>query len=285
MAKKIYVSPSSQTANMYVTGNTTEAIQCGRIAQALVTALQRVGFEARTNTDTRKSMYDRVRESNSWGADVHIPIHTNACNGKVKGTRLFSFNKTGTGYKVCEAIMKTLAPITPGASDGISAWPGLYEVKSANAPTAYIEVGFHDNSEEAAWMINHTDDIAEAICEGLCNYYGISYKKGEVVDTYTLVEFIKDVQTICGAKVDGIAGRETLSKTITLSAKINDYHKLVKPVQMRLDALGYDVGTIDGEAGNKFTAAVKEFQADNGCVADGEITARCKTWKKLLGMA
>ena len=38
-------------------------------------------------------------------------------------------------------------------------------------------------------------------------------------------------------------------------------------------------------AGAKFAAAVTHYQRDNGCVADGEITAKNKTWKKLLGMA
>ena len=33
-----------------------------------------------------------------------------------------------------------------------------------------------------------------------------------------------------------------------------------------------------------FDAAIKAYQKANGCVADGEITARKNTWKKLLGM-
>lgn len=104
--------------------------------------------------------------------------------------------------------------------------------------------------------------------------------------SYTQRQFIKDVQKACGAKVDGIAGPETLSKTVTLSAKKNRTHSAVKAVQKRLSALGYaEVGTADGIAGPKFTSAVAHFQLDNGCVADGEITAKNKTWKKLLGMA
>lgn len=102
---------------------------------------------------------------------------------------------------------------------------------------------------------------------------------------YTLTQFIKDVQKATGASVDGIAGPETLSKTVTLSAAKNRKHAAVKPVQKRLYALGYtEVGEADGIAGSKFTQAVKHFQKDNGCTADGEITAKNKTWRKLLGM-
>ena len=108
--------------------------------------------------------------------------------------------------------------------------------------------------------------------------------KKETVDK-ALTSFIKEVQKACGATVDGIAGTQTLSKTVTVSAKINYRHSVVKPVQKRLAALGYkEVGTADGIAGPKFTEAVVHFQKDNGCVADGEITASNKTWKKLLGM-
>lgn len=103
--------------------------------------------------------------------------------------------------------------------------------------------------------------------------------------TYTLKDFIKDVQMATGSKVDGIAGPETISNTITLSAVLNRKHPVVYYVQRRLKALGYtEVGKIDGIAGPKFTAAVEHFQDDNGCVMDGEITARNKTWRKLLGM-
>lgn len=103
--------------------------------------------------------------------------------------------------------------------------------------------------------------------------------------TYTKKEFIKDVQRSFGAAVDGIAGPETLSKTLTISDTKNNRHTVVKFVQKRLHTLGYsEVGTADGIAGYKFTSAVKHFQKDNGCVVDGEITARNKTWKKLLGM-
>ena len=101
---------------------------------------------------------------------------------------------------------------------------------------------------------------------------------------YTKKQFIKDVQKAIGAKVDGIAGPETLSKTITVSKSKNRKHAVVKPIQKYLNKIGYNCGIADGIAGAKFDAAIKAYQKANGCVADGEITARNKTWKKLLGL-
>ena len=106
-----------------------------------------------------------------------------------------------------------------------------------------------------------------------------------IATMYRREDFIRHIQEAFGAKVDGIAGPETLSKTLTLSAKLNRKHPAIKFVQLRLKALGYtEVGSADGIAGNKFTKAVTRFQQDNDCVDDGEITARGKTWKKLLGL-
>lgn len=102
---------------------------------------------------------------------------------------------------------------------------------------------------------------------------------------YRHEDFVRHIQEAFGAKVDGIAGPETLSKTLTLSSKLNREHPSVKFVQLRLKALGYiEIGRADGVAGPKFTSAVAHYQLDNGCVTDGEITARGRTWKKLLGM-
>lgn len=133
-------------------------------------------------------------------------------------------------------------------------------------------------------------DINGKFIRGYCvpDYASKASKPVETVSTatYSKTAFIKDVQKAFGATVDGIAGPETLNSTITLSAILNRKHESIRAVQRRLAALGYtSVGKVDGIAGAKFTQAVKEFQKKNGCIVDGEITARGKTWKKLLGLA
>jgi len=102
---------------------------------------------------------------------------------------------------------------------------------------------------------------------------------------YSLEQFVRDVQGCTGSQVDGIAGPETLGNTVTVSACKNRTHPVVIFVQKWLYALGYiQVGEADGIAGEKFQTAVIAFQKDNQCWADGEITAKNKTWRKLLGM-
>lgn len=134
------------------------------------------------------------------------------------------------------------------------------------------------------YLYNRHGQIADAVNARLGNVVIKPDNKPTI--KYSLDQFIRDVQSVTGSEVDGIAGSETISNTITLSANSNPEHATVQFVQKRLNALGYtEVGEADGIAGPKFTSAVTRFQKENGCVADGEITAHCTTWQKLLGMA
>ena len=174
MAKKrIFLSPSDQRNNAYASGNTTEDVQCGRISDFCRTALERCGFDVRVMH--YYTMAEKVESANAWGADLYIPIHTNAHNGKTTGTRLFYYSTASEGYKACQAIFKVLAPLTPGTNENISAYPGLYEVKNPKAPTVYVEVDFHDVTEIAEWIIANAERIGEGIAKGVCNYYGAEY--------------------------------------------------------------------------------------------------------------
>lgn len=173
MAIKIYLSPSDQYANKYAAGNTTEEKQCERIADACAVALKRCGFEVKNNKTS--SMSARIAESNKWGADLHVPIHTNAYNKKTAGTRLFCWSKTGAGYKACKAIFDKLAPLTPGTSENITERKDLAELRDTSAVCAYVEADFHDVASVAEWIIKNVEAIGEAICEGICAYFGVKY--------------------------------------------------------------------------------------------------------------
>lgn len=177
MEKRVYLSPSDQRRNTYAVGNTTEDVQCGKIAAACKRALERSGVKVMVGQyDT---MTNRCKASDAFKANLHVPIHTNAFNGKTSGTRLFCYkmDKNSEGYKAAKAIFDVLAPLTPGRSENIKANPNLFEVKTPAAPTAYVEVDFHDEPEVAQWIINNTELIGETIAKGICNYLGVAFKE------------------------------------------------------------------------------------------------------------
>ena len=174
---KVFLSPSNQYDNPYAYGDTTEGVQCGKIAQACKAALERSGVTVKLMHD--ESMQEKCAASNAFGADLHVPIHTNAFNGKVRGTRMFCYDTKGKGMAACKAIFAELAPLTPGESENIKADPSLYEVRVPAAPTAYTECEFHDSVEGAKWIVENTDKIGEAIARGICDCFGVTFKEKE----------------------------------------------------------------------------------------------------------
>ena len=174
---KVFLSPSNQYDNRYAYGDTTEGVQCGKIAEACKAALERSGVTVKLMHD--ESMQDKCAASNAFGADLHVPIHTNAFNGTVSGTRMFYYAEGGEGQKACKAIFARLAPVTPGTSESIRADASLYEVRVPSAPTAYIECEFHDNPTASKWIVENTGLIGETIARGICDYFGVTFREKE----------------------------------------------------------------------------------------------------------
>lgn len=175
MAKKIYISPSNQEANLYATGGTNEKEQCHKIARACYNYLKTKGFNVKCTYND--NMYERVSESNVFGADIHLAIHTNATvnHNVTGGTQILLYSLTGERKKVGEAVLNRLAPITPGKSaEKLIEKPSFYEVNSAKGITVYCECEFHDTKEGSDFIIKNTKLIGEAIAKGICDYYGIS---------------------------------------------------------------------------------------------------------------
>ena len=265
MAKRVYLSPSDQRRNTYAVGDTTEAIQCGRIAWACKTALERSGVEVMLGQyDT---MQNRVAASNRFKADLHVPIHSNACNGKASGTHLFCYSgdRNSAGYKACQAVLDVLGPVTPGAPDVIRAYPALYEVKHPAAPTVYIEVDFHDVPRIAQWIIDNTTLIGETIAKGLCNALGVKFVPGDDTPEPVPAQVEYEVMQVRVLR-RGMSGAD------------------VKTLQAALIAYGYSCGAAgaDGDFGAGTEAALKRFQTAYKLGADG--IAGKGTWGKLLGV-
>ena len=223
---KVYLSPSNQTDNCYAYGNTTEAVQCGKIADACRAALERSGVTVQVGH--MPSMQDKCKESNAFGADLHVPIHTNAFNGTVTGTRMFCLNSSGEGMKACEAIFAWLAPITPGTSENIQVDASLYEVRVPSAPTAYVECEFHDNATTAKWIVEHTVDIGEAIARGICDYFGVTYKEKEQPESAASTDKLYRVQE--GAFANRPIAEEKNTANSSLSAAVAATCHCARPV-------------------------------------------------------
>lgn len=172
--RKVYLSPSQQFYNMYATGNTSEGIQCNKIAEYTERYLkEHSGIEVK-RAPSKQDMNTSIKESNAWGADLHIPIHTNAGGGN--GTLIMIYNNDSPNQKLAQSIFNRLTPVCPGTkNDAIKVNSTLAELNSTKATAAYIECDFHDNKEIAQFIIDNTELIGKTIAHGICDYLGIEF--------------------------------------------------------------------------------------------------------------
>lgn len=176
MALKIYLSPSSQISNPYSAQGTNEQRQCNRIAEAAKVALERNGYEVKKAPEGQ-SYVQNVAESNAWGADIHMPIHTNA-GGSSKGTMGLCYQGCVTN-KYIQGVYNAVAELTPWADSGIIVRNDLYEINSTRAMCVYMEMAFHDKADSAQWIIDNVVPLGEAIAKGMCAADGKTYIAGD----------------------------------------------------------------------------------------------------------
>lgn len=286
---KIYIDPGHSSVDPGAVGYEIE-----RDLNEKVSAYQNEHLLANYVCETKvgdisiNSVRKVAEEANAWGADFLCSNHFNAAGGDGYEALVYSEKRIPLG-KIFEKHVLAAGQ----NSRGVKIRPDLGVLYISNMPAILNEGAFVDNWKDIQdWNEDHElKKLGIAYAEATAEYLNLPKKNGEVVpeepvnDTYTLEKFIRDVQAATGATVDGIAGPETIGKTVTVSRYKNDAHPVVKPIQKRLEALGYtQVGEIDGEAGKKFEAAMIAFQEKNHCWVDGEATAGMKTWRKLLGM-
>lgn len=277
-------------------GYVDENIQNDKIADKVEIELKKYCEVVRLDDESERgnSLTDRTNKAKKENVDMIISIHANAGGGE--GIETYIHNKLATDKdrEFAELVQNKLIENTSFKNRGVKTanFHMVREASTENRVEVLLELGFVDNINDASKMNTEefVNQCTKAIVDSVVEFYGLKeatvVENPTVQETYTYKQFVGDVQKACGAKVDYIAGSETLSKTVTVSARKNSRHAVVRPIQKYLYALGYtEVGEDDCIAGSKFTKAVKRYQKDNGCVVDGEITARNKTWKKLLKLA
>lgn len=263
---KVFLSPSNQYDNRYAYGDTTEGVQCGKIAEACRAALERSGVTVKLMHD--ESMQEKCAASNAFDADLHVPIHTNAFNGTVTGTRMFYYAEGGEGQKACQAIFARLAPVTPGTSENIRADASLYEVRVPAAPTAYVECEFHDNPEAAKWIVENTGLIGETIARGICDYLGVTFREKEQA---------APAENNNTNTKEGTINMEL--RMLSRGMEGND----VRAAMLLMKDKGYypdEIWSGDKLFGPKMEAGLRRMQADHGLGVDGILGSN--SWHFLL---
>lgn len=175
--KRVYLSPSSQHANLGIIPGYVEEEVCNRIADSCQMDLERHGvIVGRNNPD--ETYREHVRKGNLFGPDAYICIHSNAASAiTASGLRAGCYEPGDPDRPstiLNRILFNQLAPLTPSEHDRITTYR-FYEVVNAVAPVSYLELSFHSKPEDATWLNTNTVSIGEAIARGILEFLGIDY--------------------------------------------------------------------------------------------------------------
>lgn len=125
-----------------------------------------------------------VTGSNSKKPDIHFAIHSNAGSGNNRGCEVYCHKFGGSGEKLARAVYSEIEPITPSSDRGVKEGCNhygkgkpLYELAYTSAPAALIEIAYHDNKDDAVWIINNIEVIGTVIAKGILKYFDIPFQK------------------------------------------------------------------------------------------------------------
>jgi len=189
---KIYLSPSLQEKNIGVEGYGTEEKRMNELADYVQQFLVNYGYEIFRNIPSM-TLEEVVAESNRVKPNLHLALHSNAFNGKARGCEIFCYSKESKGYKIAQEVYKYLEPLTPTADRGIKT-NTLYETYTTTAPAILIEIAFHDNKDDALFIMNNMKAIALSIVNGINDYFGVDNVPNDYKQKYE--NLLKDIKAL-----------------------------------------------------------------------------------------
>jgi len=188
---RIYLSPSTQEGNMYVIGG-SEEYYMNLIADAMVPYLNSSGIQFTRNSPGMTAA-GAIAQSNQGSYDLHLALHSNAAPegqyGQVRGVDVYYSPISTRGRTAAQIFARNLKSIYPIPSlvRAVST-TSIGEVTQTRAPAVFLELGYHDNVDDATWVDNNIERIARNLVLSLTEYFGIPF-----VEPMTPMRAIVDV--------------------------------------------------------------------------------------------
>ena len=189
MSKKIYLSPSNQSGNKFVTGGTNEGAVWNEIANKLKTLLAAYDCDVQV-AKVSQNLTTRAENAKAWGADVYIAMHSNAAGTANKGARgvevYYDPNKGAKTKALAQAVLDELKTLF--VSRGLKTSSKLIDCYKPVMPSIIGECGFHDNVSDATLILNNKDKIAQLYCNALVKFLGLKKKADPTPTPTTILE-------------------------------------------------------------------------------------------------
>ena len=174
----LFLSPSTQEFNPYVTTQNEEYwmnLLADRMEPYLLAS--GIGF---TRNDPDQNAAAAIRQSNAGTYDFHLALHSNAAppekSGQIRGVDFYYYPTSTQGLRMAEILTEEIRKIYP-LPELVQPRPTtlIGEVRRTRAPSVLAELGYHDNPEDAQWIEDNLDRIAQALVRGVCEYFGVPF--------------------------------------------------------------------------------------------------------------
>ena len=174
----LFLSPSTQEFNPYVTTQNEEYwmnLLADRMEPYLLAS--GIGF---TRNDPDQNAAAAIRLSNAGTYDFHLALHSNAAppekSGQIRGVDFYYYPSSADGLRMAEILTEEIRKIYP-LPELVQPRPTTFigEVRRTKAPSVLAELGYHDNPEDAQWIEDNLDRIAQALVRGVCEYFGVPF--------------------------------------------------------------------------------------------------------------
>ena len=184
MAKTICLSPSDHgvNSNKCLLAGCYEDKHTKPIADETARHLKYNGFNAVIMTS--HDIYERCRQANKMGADLYVPIHTNASGTASARYLMFMFWQDNAAHRALfNAVAPKLEAVYPGnLKSKFAVRQELIEINSVEAMALYCELGFHTNRTDVDNFIHNPKMVGKALAQGICAYYGVAFKDADAVE-------------------------------------------------------------------------------------------------------
>lgn len=181
-ALSLWLSPSNQIHNIGFGNYHSEKERMNEVADVVEPILKKQGIKVYRN-DPKKGIRDYTAEANKLKVDLYLAIHSNAANGKARGTEAWCHKKGGEGERfakrVDEALMTIYKGPNRGVKEGYNRFNGkpMWEPYASNMPACLVEIAFHDNQEDATWIMDNIDPIGRVLSRAVLEHLAAEHSE------------------------------------------------------------------------------------------------------------
>ena len=185
---RIYLSPSTQDWNPYVDGSGSEEYWMNLLADTLEPYLYANTISVVRNTPEMTAASSIAQANTLAALTFTLPCtptpRGKGRRGKNRGIIVFYYPTSSDGKRAAELFAAQLRMVYPlPAKVTTQATTTLGEVRRPRYPANLIELGYHDNYDDARWIENNLDAAAQAIARGLTEYFGLPFIYPQLVRT------------------------------------------------------------------------------------------------------